>query len=140
MNPRLALAAARYLCRHHSVGLYRLVDDLLKDSSLLPVFAETGAVEVVGGAPTAPRPGTPKWWKVYSAVRDAVLYLETRGVVKYLPKLEVVNWRGKPCAPSENYWGAAPGVELHAPPARGDARGKHRFARINACDNARGGL
>jgi hypothetical protein len=79
------------------VGLYRLVNDLLKDSSLLPVFAEAGAAEVVGGVPAAPRPGTAEWWRAYGAVRDAVLYLEARGVVKYLPKLEVVNWRGKPC-------------------------------------------
>jgi hypothetical protein len=97
ISNRLALAVARYLCQHRSVGLYRLVDDLLRDSALLPAFAEVGAVEVVGGAPTAPRPGTLEWWRAYSAVRDAALYLETRGVVKYLPKLEVVNWRGKPC-------------------------------------------
>jgi hypothetical protein len=97
MNFRLALAAARHLCQHRSVGLYRLVNDLLKDSSLLPVFAEAGAVEVVGGAPAAPRPGTAEWWRAYGAVRDAVLYLEARGVAKYLPKFEVVNWRGKPC-------------------------------------------
>ena len=94
---RLALVAARYLCRRQSVGMYRLVDDLLKDSSLLPVFAELGAVEVVGGAPAAPRPGTPEWWRAYSAVKDAVLYLETRGVVKYFSQFEVVNWIGKPC-------------------------------------------
>ena len=97
MSFRLALAAARYLCQHRSVGMYRLVDDLLKDSSLLPVFAELGAVVVVGGAPAAPRPGTPEWWKAYSAVKDAVLYLEARGVVKYLPRFETVNWIGKPC-------------------------------------------
>ncbi len=96
---RLELAVARYLCQRRSVGLYRLVDDLLKDSSLLPAFAEVGAVEVVNGAPAAPRPGTPEWWRAYSAVRDAVLYLETRGVVKYLPKMEAVNWIGKPCGP-----------------------------------------
>jgi hypothetical protein len=101
MNPRLALAAARYLCQHRSVGVYRLVDDLLKDSSLLSVFAELGAVEVVGGAPAAPRPGTPEWWRAYSAVRDAVLYLEARGVAKYLPKLEVANWIGTPCGAEE---------------------------------------
>jgi hypothetical protein len=94
---RLALATARHLCRHQSVGLYRLVDDLLKDANLLPVFAEMGAVEVVGGAPAAPRLDTPEWWRAYGAVRDAVLYLETRGVAKYLPKLEVVNWIGGPC-------------------------------------------
>jgi hypothetical protein len=94
---RLALAAARYLCQHRSVGLYRLVNDLLRDPGLFPVFAEIGAVEVVGGAPAAPRPDTAEWWTAYSAVRDAVLYLEARGVVKYLPKIEVVNWAGGPC-------------------------------------------
>ncbi len=118
MNPRLALAVARYLCQRHSAGLYRLVDDLLRDPALLPVFAELGAVEVVGGAPAAPRPGTPEWWRAYGAVRDAVLYLETRGVVKYLPKLGVVNWRGKPCGsptptptspPPENFTATADG-------------------------------
>jgi hypothetical protein len=97
MNPRLDLAAARYLCQHRSVGLYRLVNDLLRDPDLLPVFAELGAVEVVGGAPAAPRPDTPEWWRAYSAVKDAVLYLETRGVVKYSSQFEVVNWIGKPC-------------------------------------------
>jgi hypothetical protein len=98
MNARIALAAAKYLCQRHSVGLYRLVDDLLKDANLLPAFAEVGAVEVVGGAPMAPRPGTPEWWRAYSAVKDAVLYLEARGVAKYLSQPEVVNWIGKPCS------------------------------------------
>jgi hypothetical protein len=97
---RLALAAARYLCQRRSVGLYRLVNDLLRDPGLLPVFAELGAVEVVGGVPAAPRPDTPEWWRAHSAVRDAVLYLEARGVAKYLPKLEVVNWTGGPCRPA----------------------------------------
>ena len=97
MNFRLALAAARYICYHRSVGLYRFVDDLLRDPSLLSVFAELGAVEAVGGAPMAPRPGTPEWWKAYSAVKDALLYLEARGVVKYLPRFEAVNWIGRPC-------------------------------------------
>jgi hypothetical protein len=92
------------------VGLYRLVNDLLKDPALLPVFAELGAVEVVGGAPAAPRPGTPGWWRAYGAVRDAVLYLETRGVVKYLPKLGVVNWVGKPCgSPTPTHISPPPG-------------------------------
>jgi len=119
MNPRLSLAAARHLCHHRSVGLYRLVNDLLRDPGLLPVFAEIGAVEVVGGVPAAPRPGTPEWWRAYGAVRDAVLYLETRGVAKYLSKLEVVNWIGKPCGsptppptspPPENSTPTADGV------------------------------
>jgi hypothetical protein len=114
MNFRLALAAARYLCRHRSVGLYRLVDDLLRDSSLLPVFAELGAVEAVGGAPAAPRPGTPEWWRAYSAVKDVVLYLETRGVAKYLSQLEVVNWIGKPCS-SPTYTPISPPPENSTP-------------------------
>ncbi len=116
MNPRLALAAARYLCQHRSVGLYRLVDDLLRDPALLPVFAEIGAVEVVNRAPAAPRPGTPEWWKAYAAVRDAVLYLEGRGVVKYLPKMEAVNWIGKPCGSP-----TSPTPESFTPPADGEA-------------------
>jgi hypothetical protein len=97
---RLALAAARYLCRHLSVGLFRLVDDVIRDPSLLPVLAELGAAEVVNGVPAAPRPGTPGWWRAHSAVVDAVLYLEARGVAKYLPDVGVVNWAGRPCAPS----------------------------------------
>jgi len=71
---RLALAAARYLCRHGSMGMYRLVDDSLRE--LLPVFAELGAVEVVGGIPTVSRPETQKWWTAYYAVSESVLYLE----------------------------------------------------------------
>lgn len=68
---RLALAAARYLCRHGSVGIHRLVDDLLRE--LLPVFAELGAVEVVGGIPTVSRPETQRRWTAYYAVGESVL-------------------------------------------------------------------
>jgi len=114
MNFRLALAAARYLCQYRSVGLYRLVNDLLRDPDLLPMFAELGAVEVVGGAPAAPRPGTAEWWRARGAVRDAVLYLEAKGVAKYLPKLEVVNWIGKPCSSPTP---ASPPPENSAPTA-----------------------
>ena len=120
MTPRLALAAARHLCQHRSVGLYRLVDDLLRDSALLPVFAGLGAVEVVGGAPMAPRPGTPEWWRAYSAVKDAVLYLETRGVAKYLSQLKVANWIGKPCG-SPTSTPTSPPPENSTPTADGDA-------------------
>jgi hypothetical protein len=127
MNPRLALAAARYICYHRSVGLYRLVDDLLRDPSLLPVFAEIGAVEVVGGVPVAPRPGTAEWWRAYSAVRDAVLYLEARGVVKYLPKLEVANWIGKPCS-SPTPPPTSPPPENSTPTAGGGAEGCRKTA------------
>jgi hypothetical protein len=124
VNPRLALATARYLCQRHSVGLYRLVDDLLRDASLLPVFAEIGAVEVVGGAPAAPRPGTPEWWRAYSAVKDAVLYLEARGVVKYLSQLEVVNWIGKPCSSPT----PTPPPENSTPTADGEAKNSREAA------------
>ncbi len=129
MNPRLALAVARYLCQRHSAGLYRLVDDLLRDPALLPVFAEMGAVEVVGGAPVAPRPGTLEWWRAYAAVKDAVLYLEARGVAKYLSQLEVVNWIGKPCSsptlpptspPPESFTPSADGVAENLQKACGE--------------------
>jgi hypothetical protein len=138
MNHRLALAASRRLCQHRSVGLYRLVDDLLRDPALLPVFAELGAVEVVGGAPAAPRPGTPEWWRAYGAVRDAVLYLETRGVAKYLPKLEVVNWIGKPCGsstspPPGNSTPSADGIaEICRKTAKGVQKSSRRRATIDA--------
>jgi hypothetical protein len=124
VNPRLALATARYLCQRHSVGLYRLVDDLLRDASLLPVFAEIGAVEVVGGAPAAPRPGAPEWWRAYSAVKDAVLYLEARGVAKYLSQLEVVNWIGKPCSSPT----PTPPPENSTPTADGEAKNSREAA------------
>jgi len=139
MNFRLALAAARYLCQHRSVGLYRLVDDLLKDSGLLPVFAELGAVEVVGGAPAAPRPGTPEWWRAYGAVRGAVLYLEARGVAEYLPKLEVVNWVGKPCGSPTP---ASPPPENSTPTAGGaaeDCGGRAEICRKTAEGVQKGG-
>ncbi len=117
---KLALAAARYLCKRHSVGLYRLVDDMLRDPALLPVFAELGAIEVVDGVPTAPRPGTPEWWRAYAAVKDAVLYLEARGVVKYLSQVGVVNWIGKPCSsPALTPTSTPP--ENSTPSADGDA-------------------
>jgi len=125
MNARLALVAAKYLCQHGSVGLYRLVDDLLRDAGLLPVFAELGAVEVVGGAPMAPRPGTPEWWRAYSAVKDAVLYLEAKGVAKYLPQLEVVNWMGAPCGSPAPAGGGAKN-------SRGVQKGGGRRATIDA--------
>jgi len=121
MNPRLVLAVAMYLCRHQSVGTYRLVDDLLRDPALRPVFAELGAVEVVGGAPAAPRPGTQEWWRAYSAVRDAVLYLEARGVAMYLARLDVVNWIGKPCS-SPTLTPTSPPPENSTPLADGEAK------------------
>jgi len=129
---RVALAVAKYLCRHLSVGMYRLVDDLLRDSSLLPAFAEVGAVEVVGGVPVAPRPGTAEWWRAYAAVRDAVLYLEARGVVKYLPKLEVVNWIAKPCS-SPTPPPTSPPPESSTPNKDGVAEDCSKTAEKSAC-------
>ena len=135
MNFRLALAAAQYLCYHRSVGMYRLVNDLLRDHDLLPVFAELGAVEVVGGAPAAPRPGTARWWRAYGVVRDVLLYLETRGVVKYLLKLEVVNWRGKPCGyPTPT----SPPPENSAPTA--DDVAENCRKRAEDCSKSAGGV
>ena len=45
---RLIEALAAYLCRHRSMGLLRLTLDLMRRR--LDLFAEIGAVEVVGGA------------------------------------------------------------------------------------------
>jgi hypothetical protein len=97
MNFRLVLAVAKYLCQHRSVRLFRLVDDMFRDPALRPVFAEIGAVEMVGRLLAVPRPGTAEWQRAYDAVRKNVLYLETRDMVRYIPDLEVVNWVGKPC-------------------------------------------
>jgi len=137
MSARLALAVAKYLCQHRSVGLYRLIDDLLRDPRLLPVFAELGAVEVVGGAPAAPRPGTSEWWRAYGAVRDAVLYLETRGVAKYLARLDVVNWIGKPCS-SPTLTPTSPSPENSTPIAGGDAEACRKTA--SAMQKSAGGV
>ena len=97
MNFRLALAVAKYLCQHRSVGLFRPVDDMLRDPALRPVSAEIGAVEMIDELLAVPRPGTAEWQRAYDAVRKTVLYLEIRGVVRYIPDLEVVNWVGKLC-------------------------------------------
>jgi hypothetical protein len=56
---RLVEAAAEYLCRHRSVGLFRLTLDLTRRR--LDIFAEVGAVEVVKGAVSPPTPGTDAW-------------------------------------------------------------------------------
>jgi len=56
---RLIEAIAEYLCRHRSVGLFRLTLDLTRRR--LDLFAEIGAVEVVKGAVAPPTPGTEAW-------------------------------------------------------------------------------
>ena len=89
----IVAAVETYLRRHRSAGLYRLVDDLLRDPDLLVAFAMRGAVEVRNGEVVPPRPGTPEWWAALSAVRDAVLQLEAAGAVEYVQGLEVVNYR-----------------------------------------------
>jgi hypothetical protein len=54
---RLIEAAADYLCRHRSDGLFRLTLDLTRRR----LFAEVGAVEVAKGAVAPPTPGTEAW-------------------------------------------------------------------------------
>jgi hypothetical protein len=87
---RLAEAVAAYLCRHRSVGLFRLTLDLTRRR--LDLFAKIGAVEVVRDAVAPPTPGTDTWWRV--AVREAVYAPRERGLVQYVNEAEVVNWRG----------------------------------------------
>ncbi len=90
---RLVEAVAEYLCRHRSVGLFRLTLDLARRR--LDLFAEVGAVEVVKGAAAPPTPGTETWWR--AAVRETVYALRQRGLVQYIKEAEVVNWTGPPC-------------------------------------------
>jgi hypothetical protein len=92
---RLVEATAEYLCRHKSVGLFRLTLDLTRRRPDL--FAEIGAVEVVKGAVAPPTPGTDAWWRAVAAVREAVYTLRERGLVQYVREAEVVNWTGPPC-------------------------------------------
>jgi len=66
---------AAYLCRHRSVGLFRLTLDLMRRR-----LAEVGAVEVVKGAVAPPTPGTEAWWR--AAVREAVYTLRERGLAQ----------------------------------------------------------
>jgi len=83
----LVLAVARYLCRHRSVGMLRLVDDVAKHKEVLRAL----------GLGYSPPPDTPEWWKTYRAVVDAVRTLEAKGLVKYIASIGVVNWEGRPC-------------------------------------------
>ncbi len=75
---------AAYLCRHRSVGLFRLTLDLTR--SRLDLFAEIGAVEVVRGAVSLPAPGAETW---RAAVGEVVYALREKGLVE---EVEVVNW------------------------------------------------
>ncbi len=105
VNPRLALAVAKYLCRHKSVGLLRLTIDLLKDPSLREVWSKLGVDPSAAGGPLL--------FKAARIVMEHVEYLEYRGVaefvgtvarvlpnlvnVVYLPGVNVANWKGRPC-------------------------------------------
>ncbi|NAZ34887.1 MAG: hypothetical protein GU356_11540 [Pyrobaculum sp.] len=89
---RLIETIAAYLCRHRSVGLFRLTLDLTRRR--LDLFAEVGAAEVVKGVVSPPTPGTDAWWRAVAAVREAVYTLRERGLVLYVRKAEVVNWIG----------------------------------------------
>jgi len=92
---RLIETVAAYLCRHRSVGLFRLTLDLTRRRPEL--FAEIGAVEVVKGVVAPPTPGTDAWWRAVAAVREAVYTLRERGLVQYVWDAEVVSWTGPPC-------------------------------------------
>jgi len=107
VNPRLALAVARYLCRHRSVGLLRMTLDLLKEPELREVWKKLGV------DPAQALPGGPLLFKAARVVQEHVQYLEQRGVAEFvesavfvfpnlmnvmrLPGINVVNWTGKPC-------------------------------------------
>ncbi len=107
VDPRLALAVARYLCRHRSVGLLRLAVDLLKDPSLREVWLKLGI------DPSQAAADGPLLFKAARIALEHVEYLEHRGVVEfvgtvarvlpnlvnvvYLPGVNVVNWKGRPC-------------------------------------------
>jgi len=116
VDPRLALAAARYLCRHRSVGLLRMTLDLLKEPNLREVWKGLGV------DPAQALSGGPLLIKAMRILQEHVEYLEQKGVAKYvetvakyfevmrtvwLPGVKVANWTGKPCAdtaprPAEN--------------------------------------
>ncbi len=63
---RLVETVAEHLCRHSSVGLFRLTLDLTRRR--LDLFAEIGVVEVVKGVVAPPTPGTETWWIAVAAV------------------------------------------------------------------------
>ncbi len=103
----MALAVAKYLCRHRSVGLLRMTLDLLKDPEL------RGAWVKLGVDPSQALSGGPLLFKAARIVMEHVEYLEQRGAaefvgtvarvlpnlvnVVYLPGVNVANWKGRPC-------------------------------------------
>ncbi len=89
---RLVEAVAEYLCRHKSVGLFRLAFDLTRRR--LDLFAEVGAVEMVEGVAAPPTPGAEARW---AAVREAVYASRGRGLAQCVREAEVVNWIGPSC-------------------------------------------
>jgi len=107
VDPRLALAIAKYLCRHKSVGLLRMTLDLLKEPGLREVWMKPGV------DPAQALSGGPLLFKAMRIAQEHVEYLEQRGVtefvetvayvfpnlinVAYLPGINVANWKGKPC-------------------------------------------
>jgi hypothetical protein len=56
---RMVEIVAEYLCRHRSVGLFRLTLDLTRRR--LDILAEIGVAEVVKGVVAPPTPGTETW-------------------------------------------------------------------------------
>jgi hypothetical protein len=108
VDPRLALAAAKYLCRHRSVGLLRMTLDLLRDPELRETWKKLGVDPAQAAA------GGPLLFKAARIVMEHVEYLEYRGVaefvgtvaralpnlvnVAYLPGVNVANWKGRLCA------------------------------------------
>jgi len=107
VDPRLALAAAKYLCRHRSVGLLRMTLDLLRDPELREAWKKLGV------DPAQALPGGPLLFKAARIVQEHVQYLEQRGVAEYvesavyaypglketarLPGIQIVNWTGRQC-------------------------------------------
>ncbi|MFZ8840565.1 MAG: hypothetical protein ACO2PM_16935 [Pyrobaculum sp.] len=93
VDPRLALAAAKYLCHHRSVGLLRLTIDLLKDPELRETWKKLGV------NPAQTLLGGPLLFKAAQIVQGHVQYLEYRGVAEFVKTANVANWKGKPCHP-----------------------------------------
>jgi hypothetical protein len=88
---KLAGAVAENLCRHRSVGLFRLTLDLTWRR--LDLFAEIGAVEVDKGVVAPPTSGTDAWWAAVAAVREAVYLIRGRSLAQYVGD----DWAGPPC-------------------------------------------
>jgi len=86
-NTVVELAVVEYLCRYGSVGIFRLVDDVLK----IP------GVRKALGLNAPPAPGSDGWWRAYSVIIEVVRALEAEGLAKYLPSVGVVNWTAGGC-------------------------------------------